>query len=261
MNAYKCIAAYEGSRYNGWQKQGNTKHTIQEKIQDILSKMLQESIEITGSGRTDAGVHALGQVFHFHCVTDLCKIFTREQFLNEVNGHLPTDIRILSIEECSNRFHARLNATEKTYQYRIDTSPYGNLFLRNTTHHIASPLDIDAIRKGAEFLTGTHDFKSFCSNKRLKKSSVRTIYDIRIEEDSKQGLLLFTFTGNGFLYNMVRILSGTLIEIGLGLRAPEEIPSILEGCDRGLAGHTAPAQGLFLMSVSYPVISVRDIQV
>lgn len=248
MFSYKCTIAYEGTRYNGWQKQGNTSNTIQGKIEEIMTKMLEESVEITASGRTDAGVHALGQVFHFHLSKE---ITSAEDFLANINGYLPKDIRILSLETCSDRFHARLNAESKTYQYRIDTSPYGNLFLRNTTHHISSPLDIAAIRKGADCLSGTHDFKSFCSSKRMKKSSVRTIYDIQIEEDQTQQLLLFTFTGNGFLYNMVRILSGTLIEIGLGLRSPEDIPDILEGKDRSLAGHTAPAKGLFLVHVSY----------
>lgn len=252
MYAYKCITAYEGTRYNGWQKQGNTANTIQEKIEKILSKMLDEPIEITASGRTDAGVHALGQVFHFHCSKDLLKTNTSSTFLTTLNGYLPKDIRILSLDACPERFHARLNAQKKTYQYRIDTSAYGNLFLYNTSHHIATPLDIDAMKKSAGYLLGTHDFKSFCSNKRMKKSSIRTIYDIRIEEDEKEQLLLLTFTGNGFLYNMVRILSGTLIEVGLGMRRPEDIPSILKGCDRGLAGHTAPAKGLFLVSVSYP---------
>lgn len=251
MNSYKCITSYEGTRYNGWQKQGNTGNTIQGKLEETLSKMLKEPIEIAGSGRTDAGVHALGQVFHFHCVQEVFNGFSPSVFLKEVNGYLPKDIRILSIEKCPNRFHARLNAIQKTYQYRIDISPYGNLFFRNTTHHISEPLDINAIKKGATFLLGTHDFKSFCSNKRMKKSSIRTIYDIRIDVDSKNNLLLFTFTGNGFLYNMVRILSGTLIEIGLHIRTPEEIPAILEGRNRGLAGHTAPAKGLFLVSVSY----------
>lgn len=252
MYSYKCITAYEGTRYNGWQRQGNTDNTIQGKIEEILSKMLETPIEIIASGRTDAGVHALGQVFHFHCSADLFAVSTDAEFLTALNGYLPKDIRILSIERCSSRFHARLNAEQKTYQYRIDISPYGNLFLRNTTHHIAAPLDLQAIKRGADYLLGTHDFKSFCSNKRMKKSSVRTIYDIQIHEDYEHQLLLFTFTGNGFLYNMVRILSGTLIEIGLGLRSYEDIPAILKGCDRGLAGHTAPAKGLFLLSVQYP---------
>jgi tRNA pseudouridine38-40 synthase len=155
------------------------------------------------------------------------------------------------LESCHPRFHARLNATSKTYQYRIDCSPYGNLFLRNTTHHIPEPLNLDAMKKGASLLIGTYDFKSFCSNKRFKKSSIRTIYSITLEKDENTQLITLTYTGNGFLYNMVRIMTGTLIEIGLGIRTPEEIPLILEGRNRGLAGHTAPPQGLFLLSVDY----------
>lgn len=251
MYAYKCTVSYEGTRYNGWQKQGNTMNTIQGKIEEILSKMLEENIEISGSGRTDAGVHALAQIFHFHCQTDILQTNTQSDFLNDLNRYLPKDIRITTIDTCSERFHARLNATHKTYQYRIDTSHYGNLFLRNTSHHISTPLNIDAMQAAAHQLVGTHDFKSFCSNKRIKKSTIRTIYDIQITKDENQQLLLLTFTGNGFLYNMVRILSGTLIEVGLGLRKPNEISHILEGCDRALAGHTAPAQGLFLVSVFY----------
>lgn len=252
MYSYKCIVSYDGTRYNGWQKQGNTPNTIQEKIEDIFTKALNEPIEITGSGRTDAGVHALGQVFHFHCMQKAFDDGQKEFFLKNINNYLPKDIRILSIAPCHERFHARLNATAKTYQYRIDVSSYGNIFTRNTSHHIAASLDIDAMRLGASLLVGTHDFKSFCSNKRMKKSSVRSIYNIDISLDSTNELLLLTYTGNGFLYNMVRILTGTLIEIGLGLRKPDDIPHILSSCNRGLAGHTAPAQGLFLISVAYP---------
>ena len=251
MHAYKCITAYEGTRYNGWQKQKNTSNTIQEKLEEILSRLLDTSVEIAGSGRTDAGVHALGQVFHFHVERDLLTDRTPAQFLKELNHYLPKDIRVLTIEECSLRFHSRLNAVSKTYQYRIDTSAYGNLFLRNTTHHIATPLRVEDMKKGATCLLGTHDYKSFCSNKRMKKSTVRIITSIDIAYDPAQELLTLTYSGNGFLYNMVRILSGTLIEIGLGMRDAEEIPSILTGCNRGLAGHTAPAQGLFLMRVDY----------
>lgn len=248
MYAYKCIVAYEGTKYNGWQKQGNTDNTIQAKIENVLSKMLEEPIEIFASGRTDAGVHALGQTFHFHCEQQLDEF----KYIEEINHYLPQDIRVLSLVPCSMRFHARLNATKKTYQYRIDTSQYGNLFERNTMHHIKQPLDLEAIKKGASYLLGTHDFKSFCSNKRMKKSTVRTIYDIKIDYNSTKQTLLLTFIGNGFLYNMVRILSGTLIEIGLGLRSPSEIPAIIDSQDRASAGHTAPANGLFLVSVEYP---------
>ena len=251
MHAYKCITAYEGTRYNGWQKQKNTSNTIQEKLEEILSRLLDTPVEIAGSGRTDAGVHALGQVFHFHVEQDLLADRTSAQFLKELNHYLPKDIRVLTMEECSLRFHSRLNAVSKTYQYRIDTSAYGNLFLRNTTHHIPTPIQIEDMKKGAAYLLGTHDYKSFCSNKRMKKSTVRTITSIDIAYDPAQELLTLTYSGNGFLYNMVRILSGTLIEIGLGMRDAEELPSILTGCNRGLAGHTAPAQGLFLMHVDY----------
>lgn len=248
MNAYKCIVSYDGTRYNGWQKQGNTANTIQEKIENILYKQLGENITIFGSGRTDAGVHALGQVFHFHTSTKLDETL----FLNKLNEFLPKDIRILSLHACDERFHARLNAIQKTYQYRIDTSPFGNVFLRNTSHHISTPLNITAMQQAADSLTGTHDFKSFCSNKHMKKSSVRTLYKIEIEQKKDAQLLLLTFTGNGFLYNMVRILTGTLIEIGLGLRSIDDVSNILQGCNRGLAGHTAPAKGLFLLEVQYP---------
>lgn len=251
MYAYKCIVSYEGTRYNGWQKQGNTSNTIQGKIEEILSKMLDETIEIFGSGRTDAGVHALGQVFHFHSQVNVLEEYSSIDFLSTFNSFLPKDIRVLTIEECDQRFHARLNAKAKTYRYQIDISTFGNLFLRNTSHHVNKDLDIEAMKKGANYLLGTHDFKSFCSNKRMKKSSVRTIYKIDIKKDFSNELLLLTYTGNGFLYNMVRIITGTLLEIGLGLRSPEDILLALDGCDRGLAGHTAPPQGLFLVSVSY----------
>lgn len=246
MYAYKCITTYNGKRYNGWQRQGNTADTIQGKIEDTISRMINEHVEIIGSGRTDAGVHALAQVFHFHCNTKLS-----DSFVKEINEFLPKDIRILSCEQCSERFHARLHAVGKIYQYRIDTSAYGNPFLRETAHHVPAVLDLDLMKMGASYFIGTHDFKSFCSNKRMKKSSVRTIYDIQFEQLPDEELLLITFHGNGFLYNMVRIMTGTLIEIGLGLRSPDEIPAALNGLDRALAGHTAPANGLFLMQVIY----------
>ncbi|MCR5701411.1 MAG: tRNA pseudouridine(38-40) synthase TruA [Lachnospiraceae bacterium] len=246
MYSYKCITTYNGTKYNGWQKQGNTHNTIQEKLEETISRMLDENVEIAGSGRTDAGVHALNQVFSFKCKKALT-----DDFVSEINGYLPKDIRIISCESCSDRFHARLNASEKIYQYRIDTSAYGNPFLRDTTHHVPEKLDMDAMKKGAALLIGTHDFKSFCSNKRMKKSSVRTIYDVTFDYSKEQELLSITFRGNGFLYNMVRIMVGTLIEIGLNKRPAESITEALDGCDRALAGHTAPPNGLFLMDVLY----------
>ncbi len=251
MFAYKCVVAYEGSRYNGWQKQGNTTNTIQEKIENVLSKTLDETIEIFGSGRTDAGVHALAQTFHFHCNLHITNEYDAGDFLSTLNSFLPKDIRIQSIEECDLRFHARLNAKGKTYCYHIDNSVCGNLFSRNFSHHIPQKLDIAAMKKGALLLTGTHDYKSFCSNKRFKKSSVRTIYTIEIIENKKEQTIEISYHGNGFLYNMVRIMTGTLIEIGLGVRDIHSIETALTECDRSFAGHTAPAQGLFLVSVDY----------
>lgn len=251
MFAYKCIVAYEGSRYNGWQKQGNTSNTIQEKIENVLSKTLDETIEIYGSGRTDAGVHALAQVFHFHCSIPIMNEYDAADFICTVNSFLPKDIRIQSIEECDLRFHARLHAKSKTYRYHIDNCACGNLFARNFSHHIPQKLDINAMKKGALLLTGTHDYKSFCSNKRLKKSSVRTIYTIDITQNDETQMLTISYHGNGFLYNMVRIMTGTLIEIGLGVRDVYSIETALSQCDRSFAGHTAPAQGLFLASVDY----------
>lgn len=247
MNAYKCTVTYEGTKYNGWQKQGNTDNTIQGKIEALLSRILSEDIEIAASGRTDAGVHAIAQVFHFHCE----KQIDTDTFLDDANRYLPKDIRIVSIEECDLRFHSRLNATQKTYKYQIDISKYGNPFIKNHSHHVGEALDIEAIKTGANYFLGTHDFKSFCSNKRMKKSTIRTIYNIQVSVDEANQLLTLIYTGNGFLYNMVRIMTGTLIEIGLGIRNANDIPSILKGCDRALAGHTAPPQGLFLVCVDY----------
>ena len=246
MYSYKCVTTYNGTKYNGWQKQGNTANTIQEKLEATISRMLDENIEIVGSGRTDAGVHALKQVFNFKC-----SFMLSHDFVDELNGYLPKDIRIISCESCSTRFHARLNATKKIYQYRIDTSAYGNPFLRDTAHHIPEDLDIDAMKKGASYFIGTHDFKSFCSNKKMKKSSVRTIYDISFDYSEKSELLSITFHGNGFLYNMVRIMAGTLIEIGLHKRTPDSIIEALDTQDRALSGHTAPPNGLFLVDVLY----------
>ena len=247
MKNYKIVLAYDGTRYNGWQKQGNTDNTIQEKLERILKELCGQETEVFGSGRTDAGTHATGQVMNFRMDWK----GTAEELLDAFNEKLPEDIAGLSIEEMQPRFHSRLSAKAKHYSYTIWKSKRSPVFERKYVFRCEADLDVAAMKQAAAAFIGTHDFKSFCANKRMKKSSVRTIYEIKIEKDPVNDLLLFTFTGNGFLYNMVRILSGTLIEIGLGIRTPEEIPDILNGCNRGLAGHTAPAKGLFLVSVSY----------
>lgn len=242
---YKLVLQYDGTKLNGWQKQGNTDNTIQGKLEAILEKMYGEYVEIHGSGRTDAGVHALGQVANYHAPAN----FSVEEIQRALNEYLSKDIRVLSVETAEERFHARLTAKGKTYEYRIDNGEIANVFSRKYTMREENPLDLDAMKKASFSFLGTHDFKSFCANKKMKKSTVRTITNIVIEEN--QGIVSIRYTGNGFLYNMVRIMTGTLIEVGRGKRKPEEIPSVLEAMDRGAAGFTAPAQGLYLMEVKY----------
>ena len=242
---YKLLLQYDGTKLNGWQKQGNTDNTIQGKLEAILEKMYGMYVEIHGSGRTDAGVHALGQVANFHAP----EMFSLEEILNTLNEYLSKDIRVLSVEEVDERFHARLTAKGKTYEYRIDNGKIANVFQRKFTMREENPLDLEAMRAAAVQFLGTHDFKTFCANKKMKKSTVRTIASIEIKE--MDGIVSIRYTGNGFLYNMVRILTGTLIEVGRGKRKPAEMADVIHAKDRGAAGFTAPAQGLFLVEVDY----------
>lgn len=242
---YRMDIQYDGTRYGGWQKQKDTDNTIQGKIEDVLGRMCKNPVSIQGAGRTDAGVHARGQVANVFLDTDK----TCEEICSYLNQYLPEDIEITRVTKVEERFHSRLNAKEKVYQYRVVTGVHKNVFERKYQCPLHENLDVDAMKKAAGYLEGTHDFKSFCSNKKMKKSSVRTIFRIEIEDAGQE--VKFTFTGNGFLYNMVRILTGTLIEVGRGDRRPEEMPRILEGCDRSLAGFTAPARGLTLLEVRY----------
>ena len=245
MRNIKITIAYDGTRYNGWQRQDNTDNTIQGKIETLLAKMTGEEVEIHASGRTDAGVHALGQVFHFH--TECC--MTAEDIMAYMNEYLPMDVAVLKVENAGERFHSRLNVKRKTYCYRIWNNVIPNVFERKFSYQIPQQLDVEKMKEAAGYLLGPHDFKSFCSNKRMKKSTVRTIEAITF--DYEGGMLIIRYTGNGFLYNMVRILTGTLIEVGKGERAPEDMRRILESLDREQAGFTAPAQGLFLERVEY----------
>lgn len=242
---YRLLLQYDGTKLNGWQKQGNTDNTIQGKLEAILERMYGEYVEIHGSGRTDAGVHALGQVANFHAPAK----FSTGEIKATLNEYLSKDIRVLNVETAEERFHARLTAKGKTYEYRIDNGEIAGVFQRKYTMREELPLDLEAMRKAAGYFIGTHDFKTFCANKKMKKSTVRTITSVTIEE--KDGIVSIRYTGSGFLYNMVRILTGTLIEVGRGKRTPEEMQSILDAMDRGAAGFTAPAQGLFLVEVIY----------
>lgn len=243
---YRAVIQYEGTRYRGWQVQGNTENTIQGRLEALLSRMEGEPVEVHGSGRTDAGVHAAGQVISFRSA----KGMSGEEIRSYMNQYLPEDIAVLSVEEASPRFHARLNAVRKTYVYRIWNSPVQNVFERRFQTRIAKPLNTENMRKAAELLCGTHDYRAFCSLKRFKKSTVRTVDEIRIEQDGAE--IRIYYTGDGFLYHMVRILTGTLVEVGMGLKRPEDMPGIIESRDRSFAGRLMPPEGLTLLNVVYP---------
>jgi tRNA pseudouridine38-40 synthase len=244
---YKAVLQYEGTRYRGWQTQGNTENTIQGRLEALLSRMEGEPVEVHGSGRTDAGVHAAGQVINFRCKSGR----TSMEILDYMNQYLPEDIAVLSVEEADPRFHARLNAKRKTYRYQIWNGPVQDVFGRRFETWIPEFLDVDNMRLAADCLWGTHDYLAFSSlnPKRFKKSTVRTVEKIEITR--KGNLIEIFFTGDGFLYHMVRILTGTLVEVGLGLRKPEEMRAILESLDRANAGRTMPPEGLTLMEVEY----------
>lgn len=245
MSNYKIIFQYDGTKYNGFQRQGNTDNTIQAKIENILTKLSGTPIEISASGRTDAGVHAKAQVANFHLTTNL----SEQELLVYLNTYLPQDITILSLKKVPNRFHSRLNATSKTYSYHIDTNPKPDVFNIKYSMHHPDSLDIDLMKQASLNLLGEHDFKSFCSLKKTKKSTVRTIFTIDFFIENNQ--LIISYTANGFLYNMVRIITGTLIQVGEKKISPEEITYILAMKDRNLSGPTVPAKGLFLEKVEY----------
>lgn len=245
MRNFKILLTYDGSRYKGWQRLGGTENTIQGKLENVISRMLNVPTEIIGSGRTDAGVHALGQVANFYADTDM----SCQEILLYLRTYLPEDIGVLSVEEADERFHSRLSAVKKTYEYRIWNSDEPCVFQRKHLWVLPQKLDVEAMTAASAHFIGTHDFLSMCSNKHFKKSSVRTVECIDIVRNGNE--LRITVTGNGFLYNMVRIMVGTLVEVGLHRRSAEEIPAILESKKRENAGAMAPANGLYLVEVQY----------
>lgn len=243
------ILQYEGTRYQGWQKQENSDNTIQGKLESILSKMAGEMVEVHGAGRTDAGVHAKGQVAHFKLYSNQVADKTEDEIMEYINRYLPEDIAVISLKEAGERFHSRLNAIGKIYQYRIINSKVPHVFDRRYVHVVEKPLNLEKMRMAADILVGTHDFKAFTSTKRGKKSTVRTIESIDIQKKGDE--ITLTYKGDGFLYHMVRILTGTLLEVGLLEKAPESIVEILASLDRKNAGLLAPAKGLTLLEVLY----------
>jgi tRNA pseudouridine38-40 synthase len=247
MRNFKIIIQYEGTRYQGWQRQDSTGNTIQGKLEAILAKMTGlHFVQVDGSGRTDAGVHALGQVANFKIDTKL----PAAAVMDYINQYLPEDIGVIAIEEMPERFHSRLNAKGKTYCYRIWNEKLPCVFLRRYVYELPEPLDLDAMRTAAACLVGTHDFKAFTSNKKSRKSTIRTMDAILIDKEGSE--VVITYSGDGFLYHMVRILTGTLIEAGLGQRDPASVKTLLEkDATRHLSGVLVPAKGLCLMEVRY----------
>ena len=241
---YRLTVSYDGTRYRGWQRLPNTEMTVQGKIEAALTELFSQPIEISGSGRTDAGVHATGQVASFRAPER-----SPDRILSGLRRLLPPDIGAETLDFASDRFHARLCATEKTYTYRIWNTDAPDVFERRYRLQFPAALDLDAMQRGAELLLGTHDFLAFCANKHFKKSSVRTLK--RLELIKKGNELCIQMSADGFLYHMARILVGTLLEIGTGKRRAEEIPAIFESRVRENAGETAPAKGLCLTEVRY----------
>ena len=244
MRNIRLQISYDGTRYKGWQRLSGADNTIQGKLEQTLSKLMGEEIEISGSGRTDAGAHALGQVANFYCENAM----TCEEILSGLRRYLPEDIGIESCQEASPRFHARLNCKSKTYRYRIWNSSKPCVFQRRFVYVMPDALDVEQMHRAAQDFLGEHDFSAFCANKKMKKSTVRRIDDITITREGEE--LVLSFTGDGFLYNMVRIMVGTLIEVGLGQRSADSIPALFGG-KREDAGYLVPAQGLCLMEVNY----------
>ena len=242
---YKILVQYDGTRYEGWQRQERTESTIQGKIEAVLSKMCGEEVQIQGAGRTDAGVHAKEQVANVH----LKEQVDPQEVKQYLNRYLPEDIAVSEVTEVPERFHSRLNATGKIYVYRIATGEVKKVFERRYIYDFGEKPDIELMCRAAEILTGTHDFKSFCSAGAQVQTTVRTIYAVNVTKEDD--MVHIRITGNGFLYNMVRIIAGTLMQVGTGLMEPEQVKEILEARDRSKAGPTAVAKGLTLVEIRY----------
>ena len=242
---YKFIISYDGSRFYGWERQPNTPMTIQGKLESVLGRMTDQEVEVTGAGRTDAGVHARAMVANARLETGMSETEIRDY----MNRYLPDDICIREVRIASDRFHSRYNAIGKTYCYTCYVDQVKPVFDRKYVYVPEQRPDVSRMQEAAEYLKGTHDFASFCGNPRMKKSTVRKVDQIDILQ--KGPYLTFTYHGTGFLQHMVRILTGTLLEVGYGERTPESMAELLEAKKRALAGFTAPAKGLCLIRVDY----------
>lgn len=245
MRNLKMIIQYDGSRYRGWQKQKDLELTIQSKIENVLSKMTGEEVQVVGCGRTDSGVHAENYIANFHTNSTM----SIEAMLDYLYEYLPEDIVVKSMKDTSERFHARYNVKSKTYVYRINNNSFRDVFNRRYVYHLNEKLNLDDMIKASEVLIGTHDFQSFTSLKANTKPTVRTINYINITENN--GMIEIEVNGNSFLLNMVRIITGTLLEVGKGNLKPLDVEKILNEKKRSEAGPIAPAKGLCLKIVNY----------
>ena len=244
MRNIKLVIEYDGKDFNGWQKQP-TKLNIQGEIERAIKEITGEDVELNASGRTDAGVHALGQVANFKTNSNI----PVDKFPIALNTKLKRSIRILSAEEVDDNFHSRYNCKKKTYRYVINNSENGTAIYRNLEYNFSQELDVDKMKEAARYFIGEHDFKGFKASGTSSKSSVRTIYKADVRKENEK--VVIELTGNGFLYNMVRIISGTLMEVGIGKILPEEIIEIINSGERERAGKTLPPQGLYLVKVEY----------
>ncbi|MEQ6390433.1 tRNA pseudouridine(38-40) synthase TruA [Bacillaceae bacterium S4-13-58] len=246
MKRMKFTISYDGTFFSGYQVQPNGR-TVQEEIEKVLTRIHKgEFTRITASGRTDAGVHAKGQVIHFDTKLNI----SSDKWIRALQSMLPPDIVVVDVEEVSDRFHARFDVIEKEYRYRVLTRNHPDVFRRNFVYHYPGKLNESSMQEACQLFKGEHDFSSFCgSNSMIKGDKIRTIFDCKCEEIEDE--IVFIIRGNGFLYNMVRIIVGTLLEIGRGEYGPSQVLEIIKAKDRQVAGKTAPAHGLILWEVKY----------
>lgn len=245
MRKIKLKIEYDGTNYHGWQIQKNA-NSVQETIEQAISKLLGTKVGIVGCSRTDVGVHAYGQIAHF--ITD--STIPGDKFSYAINNLLPNDIVIQHSEEVSDDFHSRYSAKGKKYRYLIYNAAHASAIMRNRTYHVRPELDFDKMQEAAKHFIGEHDFAAFQATGGQVRSTVREIYSMELCKKD-DNLISIEVSGSGFLYNMVRIIAGTLIYVGMGKIEADEIPSIIDGLDRTRAGKTAPAEGLYLMEIYY----------
>ena len=244
MRNIKLTIEYDGKKFGGWQKQPN-KLNIQGEIEKAIEEITGEKIDLNASGRTDAGVHSLGQTANFKTNSKI----EIEKIPIAINSKLKQSIRIIKAEEVEENFHARYSCKGKKYRYIINNSKYGSAIYRDLEYHMPIKLNVEAMQKGIKYFEGENDFKGFKASGTSSKSSVRTIYNAKVIQEGER--IIIELEGNGFLYNMVRIISGTMVDVGLGKIKPEEIPEIIESKERSRAGKTLPPQGLYLVEVYY----------